>query len=81
MMVLEVEPALWNFCSHEPGQKLGHNLELEALDSFLWRHLLCLLQEHRENSEDADNPRAICMGPGQAAKLSFQLKVQKDRER
>ena len=79
MTVSEAEPELRLFCSHKPGQKIGPQSRVGGSYSFLSSHLLSLLQEHREeNTEDTNNQRAICMGPGQAAKLR---KVQKELER
>lgn len=79
MTVSEAEPRL--FCSHKPGQKIGPQSRVGGSYSVLSSHLLSLRQEHREeNTEDTNNQRATCMGPGQAAKLRFQLKVQKELE-
>ena len=75
---------LWVFGSHQPGQKkFGRCLELGALTLFFFfffNQVICCLSFHRRegNREDTDNQRAMCMGPGQAAKFHFQLKVQEE---
>ena len=47
---------------------------------FFFNQVICCLSFHRRegNREDTDNQRAMCMGPGQAAKFHFQLKVQEE---